>query len=294
MTPKLFRVLKFSLLSGMFLLRVASEAQVPDSVPLPINYDYNYIENDTALSHLKAYFRQDQDSVFRPLRILHIGDSHVKSGYFAETFASLMDSIITNTIKGIVRHDSDSVFVQLKVMAKNGAMAKTILQSVYSDTVVQEFQPDLVIVSLGTNEAYNQVRMDTLSFYQEQLIQQIFRDAPDCDILLTTPGDGLKRYYTRVRVSKKKKRYKRVAHFKTNEYLVDVIDYYNQIPDRMDVAVWNFFPVMGGEDSIRDWSQNGYAQGDMIHLTREGYRLQARLLCKAVMDSVNGLNKGDE
>ena len=116
------------------------------------------------------------------------------------------------------------------------------------------------------------------------------RDAPTCDIVLTTPGDGLKRYYTRVRVSKKKKRYKRVVNYQTNEYLVDVIDYYNQIPEKMDVAVWNFFPVMGGEDSIRDWNKAGYAQGDMIHLTREGYRLQARLLVMALKDVLDGQN----
>ncbi|MBK7173345.1 MAG: hypothetical protein IPH84_08930 [Bacteroidales bacterium] len=274
----------------MLLLRVVSEAQVPDSTQLPLNFDYNYIENDTALNHLKQYFHSIQDSVSRPLRVLHIGDSHVKSGFYAETVAILLDSIIRNYTAKVIVHDSDSTVVKLQVMARNGATAKIILNSVYSDTIVQQFSPDLVIISLGTNEAYNRLSLDTLSFYQEALIQQVFRDAPTCDIVLTTPGDGLKRYYTRVRVSKKKKRYKRVVNYQTNEYLVDVIDYYNQIPEKMDVAVWNFFPVMGGEDSIRDWNKAGYAQGDMIHLTREGYRLQARLLVMALKDVLDGQN----
>jgi len=271
----------------MLLLRGVSEAQLPDTAQLPINYDYNYIENDTALSHLKKFFIESKDSVSRPLRILHIGDSHVKSGYYAETFAILIDSIIRNYTAKIIVHDSDSSVVKLKVMAKNGAMARTILQSVYSDTVVQNFNPDLVIISLGTNEAYNHMSLDTISWYQENLIQQVFRDAPDCDILLTTPGDGLKRYYQKVRISKKRRRYKKVVHFEPNDYLVDVIDYYDRIPERMDVAVWNFYPVMGGEESIRDWNRLGFAQGDMIHLTREGYRLQARLLISAIMESLN-------
>ena len=85
--------------------------------------------------------------------------------------------------------------------------------------------------------------------------------------------------------------YKNVLHFETNDYLVDVIEYYNQIPERMDVAVWNFFPVMGGEDSIRDWNKLGFAQGDMIHLTREGYRFQAHLLMGAVMETLTGQQK---
>lgn len=275
----------------MLLYRVASDAQVPE---LPLNLDYNYIENDTALSHLKQYINDSRDSVTRPFRLLHIGDSHVKSGFYAETFAILMDSLIRTYTSKVIQHDSDSTVVKLKVMAKNGAMAKTILQSVYSDTIVQQFNPDLVIISLGTNEAYNKLQPDTLAWYQESLIQQVFRDAPDCDILITTPGDGLKKYYTRVRVSKKKKRYKRVAHYEVNEYLTDVIDYYLGLPERMDVAVWNFYPVMGGEESIREWNKAGYAQGDMIHLTREGYRMQAKLLMMAVSDSLNGKNRTEE
>jgi lysophospholipase L1-like esterase len=270
---------------------VASDAQVTE---LPLNLDYNYIENDTALSHLKQYINNSRDSVTRPFRLLHIGDSHVKSGFYAETFAVLMDSLIRNYTSKVIQHDSDSTVVRLKVMAKNGAMAKTILQSVYSDTIVQQFNPDLVIISLGTNEAYNKLQPDTLAWYQESLIQQVFRDAPDCDILITTPGDGLKKYFTRVRVSKKKKRYKRVAHYEVNEYLTEVIDYYLGLTERMDVAVWNFYPVMGGEESIKEWNKAGYAQGDMIHLTREGYKLQARLLMMAITDSLNGKNRMEE
>jgi lysophospholipase L1-like esterase len=294
MTRKLLRALKFSLLSGMLLLRGVSEAQLPDTTQLPINYDYNYIENDTALSHLKTFFLESKDSVSRPLRILHIGDSHVKSGYFAETFAMLIDSILRNYTAKVIVHDSDSSVVKLKVMAKNGAMARTILQSVYIDTVVQNFNPDLVIISLGTNEAYNHLSLDTISWYQENLIQQVFRDAPDCDILITTPGDGLKRYYQKVRISKKRKRYRKVVHFETNDYIFDVVDFYEKIPERMDVAVWNFYPVMGGEESIRDWNRLGLAQGDMIHFTREGYRLQARLLSAAIMDVLNGKKIAEE
>ena len=271
----------------MLLFRAASEAQLPDTLQLPINYDYNYIDNDTALYHLKDYFRMSRDSVSRPLRILHIGDSHVKSGFFAETFAQLMDSVIRNYTSRVIVHDSDTTVVKLNVMAKNGAMAKTILESVYIDTAVQQFNPDLAIVSLGTNEAYNKLTMDSLSWYHEMLIAQIYRDAPNCDVLVTTPPDGLKKHYTRVRISKKKKRYKRVVHYEVNEYLLDVLEYYNQLPEKMDVAIWNFFAVMGGEESIRDWNKQGYAQGDMIHLTRQGYRLQARLLMQAVAQTIN-------
>jgi len=205
-----------------------------------------------------------------------------------------MDSVIRNYTSRVIVHDSDTTVVKLKVMAKNGAMAKTILQSVYNDTVVQQYNPDLVIVSLGTNEAYNKLTLDSLAWYHEMLIAQIYRDAPNGDVLITTPPDGLKKYYTRVRISKKKKRYKRVAHYQVNEYLSDVLEYYSQLPEKMDIAVWNFFAVMGGEESIRDWNKQGYAQGDMIHLTRQGYRLQARLLTDAITQTLNPQGNKEE
>ncbi len=276
------------------MYRALADAQLPDTVNLPINYDYNYIENDSALQHLKQYYNSIKDSVTRPFRILHIGDSHVKSGFYAETFAMLFDSIIRSYTAKVIVHDSDSSVVKLMVMAKNGAMAKTILQTVYNDTVVQHFNPDLVIVSLGTNEAYNHVRMDTIVFYQELLIEKIFHDAPDCDIIITTPGDGLKKNIKRIRISKKKRRYRKVVHFEINDYLVDVIEYYNEIPAKMDVAVWNFYPVMGGEESIRKWNKQGFAQGDMIHLTKIGYRLEAKLLMNAVMNAITDPRKQNE
>ncbi len=276
------------------MLRVDCKGQLPDTVALPVNYDYNYIENDGALLHVNQCLLSFRDSVTRPFRILHIGDSHVKSGFFAETFADLLDSVIRSTTSKLSLQYPDSTAVLLKVMAKNGAMAKTILQSVYNDTVVQQFNPDLVIISLGTNEGYNRLSLDSLSLYQESLIEQVFRDAPSCDILLTTPGDGLKRHYSKVRISKKRRRYRTVVTYSNNDYLPEVINYYINIPERIDVAVWNFYAVMGGEESIREWHKEGFAQRDMIHLTRQGYQLQARLLLNAFIQELDDNQNREE
>jgi lysophospholipase L1-like esterase len=46
--------------------------------------------------------------------------------------------------------------------------------------------------------------------------------------------------------------------------------------------VWDLFEVMGGLNSIYTWDQAGLAKSDKIHLTREGYRLQANMLFHAI------------
>lgn len=245
----------------------------------------NYLYNDAALVHTFDYF----DSLYygmRPFRIAHIGDSHVKSGFYAESFASLMDSLIKRKINPALLLDSAYKMVDLLVVAKNGAMAKTILESVYDDTAMSYFNPDLTIISLGTNEAYNNLGMDTLAANNETLIRRVMRTAPNSDILITTPGDSQKRYYTKVRISKKKRRYRTITNYTKNSYLPAVVDYYAGLNEKMPVAVWNFYNVMGKEGAIMTWIDAGYAQPDRVHLNRQGYRLQARLLFNALDKSL--------
>jgi lysophospholipase L1-like esterase len=51
---------------------------------------------------------------------------------------------------------------------------------------------------------------------------------------------------------------------------------------RNQAAVWDFHAVMGGQGSIYRWMRDGLANRDGVHLTREGYALQARWLGDAL------------
>lgn len=277
----LLRLLRFSLPCALLFILHNLSAQPAEPEKQLYNPSENYLYNDAALVHTFDYF----DSLYyglRPFRIAHIGDSHVKSGFYAESFASLMDSLIKRKINPALLLDSAYKMVDLLVIAKNGAMAKTILESVFDDTAMLYFNPDLTIISLGTNEAYNNLGMDTLAGNNEALIRRVMRTAPNSDILITTPGDSQKRYYTKVRISKKKRRYRTITNYTKNNYLPSVVDYYANLPEKMQVAVWNFYNVMGKEGAIMNWIDSGLAQPDRVHLNRQGYRLQARLLFDAL------------
>jgi hypothetical protein len=57
------------------------------------------------------------------------------------------------------------------------------------------------------------------------------------------------------------------------------------LADKHGAAVWDLFEIMGGLGSIKSWEDAGLAKSDYIHLTRQGYYLQAELLFQAFMQS---------
>jgi hypothetical protein len=53
-----------------------------------------------------------------------------------------------------------------------------------------------------------------------------------------------------------------------------------------NIAVWDFYEVMGGFGSIEKWFNSKLAAYDRSHFSALGYKLQAQLLFKALMNSV--------
>ena len=73
----------------------------------------------------------------------------------------------------------------------NGAMYAHYDSSVYFVDQLISLHPDLVIISLGTNEAYTKYFTE-LEFEEnmDMLVSKIRTAMPDANFLLTTPPDG--------------------------------------------------------------------------------------------------------
>ncbi len=148
----------------------------------------------------------------------------------------------------------------------NGADVASVVKMPSLGKNLAALQPDLVIVSLGTNDAY--VRLDAKTFKRTygELIQRIRRASPATSILLTTPGDNLRR-----------RRYPNPDNSKAVKRIME-------LAEETGAAVWDFYGVMGGLQSVRKWRANRLAAPDYVHLTQHGYMLQAELLHGALMD----------
>lgn len=155
--------------------------------------------------------------------------------------------------------------VLYSVAGANGAEVATYLRCRDLEKHVKALAPDLVIVSLGTNDAYF-AGFDDQAYKANYrlLLRQVRQAAPEADILLTTPSDNFRR-----------RRYANRNNDTARKRIMELAQEEN-------LAVWDMYEVMGGYKSMLQWRYYGLAQRDRIHFTYEGYRLQGQLLFEAI------------
>ncbi|MGN7821746.1 GDSL-type esterase/lipase family protein [Chitinophaga sp. 22536] len=147
------------------------------------------------------------------------------------------------------------------------------------------FHPRLVIISLGTNEAYG--RFDPLAFREEidKTVQLIREQAPAASILLTTPPDCMRAVKKAVRkkISKKKYRTYYTTSYYPNPYIAMATQQITGYARQHGIACWNFNAVNKAEAGR---FAGGWAP-DHIHFSTKGYQLQGQLLYEALQQSYN-------
>lgn len=150
----------------------------------------------------------------------------------------------------------------------NGAQFKHYNQSRYFIHQLKALKPDLVILSLGTNEITSG-GFGPASFGREvlSLVTSIRNQIPGADILLTTPPDVLRRRSEPIKEAK-------IA----GETLM-------QVAKEQGLACWDLLEVMGGTGAMKSWYAQGLASEDRVHFSYKGYRLQGELFFQALMDA---------
>ncbi|NJO03041.1 MAG: hypothetical protein HC880_16370, partial [Bacteroidia bacterium] len=171
----------------------------------------------------------------------------------------------TFTLEGISL-ENDFRGVQYHAVGVNGATVYSFLKTPKLETHLRSLEPDLVIVSLGTNDAYTyHFNADRFKLQLAQLIQRIKQAAPQASVLLTTPGDcalpngGLNtsNQYARAKIL--------------------------ELAEETNSGVWDFFTIMGGLGSVNKWLAEGMTARDRVHFSGKGYRLQGDLLYDALI-----------
>lgn len=193
------------------------------------------------------------------------------SGY--EEF--LLDTLLTE-VKFILEKDSsyqthfviqglqffnDDPGVVYHTIGVNGAKVTSYLKCTKFVDHFRSLDADLVIISLGTNDAYP-VQFDQVAFRSElnELLDSIQKAAPKASILLTAPGDGLRNKWS------------------TNYNNARLKNMQLEVARQRNCGLWDFYSVMGGLKSIQEWKSFGLGQSDYLHLTSDGYKLQGGLL----------------
>ncbi|MEY4804169.1 MAG: hypothetical protein RL331_688 [Bacteroidota bacterium] len=156
----------------------------------------------------------------------------------------------------------------------NGASLPTYLANANFSRDLQLRAPDLFIFSVGTNDAHCSYEAFDPQVYKanlEKMILQVLKSNPNCAILLTVPNDD---YYMRKYPNRNTARQR------------DVIF---QLAAQYQMAVWDFYGIMGELGSSKTWKNYGLMQADYVHFTGTGYHLKGTLLIEAFQKNLTSL-----
>jgi lysophospholipase L1-like esterase len=180
----------------------------------------------------------------------------VISGANDSTVFELFGIGLFNDFPGITYH----------ALGLNGATTADFLKCEYFEKYLSYTSPDLIIISLGTNDMYDlHARIENFATYYNNFLQRIRNVFPKTAMILTTPGDHF------------------IYGYLPNNNLNEASKVINQIAGKYEAAVWDFYNIMGGHQSMRGWDMNGLSAKDRIHLSRKGYYLQADLFFNAIL-----------
>ena len=240
-----------------------------------------------------ALLKNSSDTAKTIVRIVHIGDSHVRSHEFTsalnlslvENFGNAAVSFITGYKSEGILEESGLPGIICQCIGINGAISQNFLDTVYL-AKIQQLKPDLIIVSLGTNEAFG--KYDSNVHYNQilNLYYALKNYCPAVPILYTTPPGAFRKIYGRYR--KNKRIYRKVIRIEENKNVEKAAATIVWFAADHNAAYWDLYNIAGGEKyACQNWSNNGYYQKDKLHFVRNGYALQGNLLYEALIKAYN-------
>lgn len=226
------------------------------------NRQQNRIDN---AQFLNRFFDKVQDSLTTSLKVMMVGDSHVRGNVFP------------NVLKEKLQEQWD---VQFSTVCKNGIQLPWLMDPSQMNVILST-KPDLLIVSVGTNEAHSPFSGERYKELMQQFVDRINEGTDSSTVILFTSSPG-----------SHKKDYKMIHGdsilIKTpNPVNKNVADAQKEFCSQNGYAFWNLYEISGALAAPRNWRVANLMKQDAVHFTKEGYTLQATLLFEALFDAFN-------
>jgi len=173
--------------------------------------------------------------------------------------ATIYGLLLENGNPGIIYH----------TIGVNGAEFRHYSEALHFSEQTKALKPDLIIISLGTNEAF------ALNFYQDKfyadiqlLYCQLNKENPNACFLFTIPACSYRRKKPNPRLALAGKT---IIRFTTDN----------------NISYWDLQAATGGDNSAVNWKKNRLLRPDGVHYNLAGYDLQGNLFCQAFLNSYN-------
>ncbi len=202
--------------------------------------------------------------------------------YFNKPMHQLMirctagDSGSCSRIYGLLL-ENDKPGILYNMIGVNGAEFRHFNLSEHFQEQLTYLQPDLMIISMGTNEGFSAgFDRDAFTRNIDSLVSGIRARNPKVEILLTTPGDSYRK--------SKKGRVKNPNMTLARNAVIDYAESHN-------CAWWDLYEIMGGYGSMGKWFVAKLAAKDRVHFSGAGYTMQGGMLYKAMKAGCDRYNK---
>ncbi|PKN77775.1 MAG: hypothetical protein CVU48_10460 [Candidatus Cloacimonetes bacterium HGW-Cloacimonetes-1] len=172
----------------------------------------------------------------------------------ANDVANLYGVILEKTVPGLLYHS----------VGVNGATFDKLSRIEDFFAQIRLLNPDLIVISLGTNDAQGRYRNDYFEKQLRTFAASVKRYSPNTPILFTLPPDSNKGGKHNADLEKMDK---------------EIIDF----AKKNHAAWWDLSDLMGGKGSIRQWRSASLASSDLLHFTPKGYMLQGHLFYQALI-----------
>ena len=212
----------------------------------------------------------------------------IDSAQGAQTF--IFDKLSDTLLLGIHKKDSTSLLpftlqalilennipgIAYSELGINGARVSSFLACKSLAQQAKYYQPDLIILSLGTNDIYATNFNDSLFYlHYDSLLTSIRKVLPNASILLTTPSDV-----------KRNRKFTIKESVKARKSIIALAKKHN-------CAIWDLLKIMGGVESMDKWFAAGMGNADKVHFTDKGYQMQGMLFYNALAAGYDEHTKG--
>lgn len=134
---------------------------------------------------------------------------------------------------------------------------------------LKALHPDMLVLSLGTNESYDHMEASAYIEQLRQFIKKVREQNINVPIIISTPAPSL------------------LKAKRTNTYIFDYARSIIQIAETDNVAVWDLYDEFGGMHGINQLRLQGLIGPDWVHYSKKGYEKQGNLFTQAFLNAYN-------
>ncbi|MDX2106988.1 MAG: GDSL-type esterase/lipase family protein [Candidatus Melainabacteria bacterium] len=195
----------------------------------------------------------------RPLTVVQFGDSHVAANTLPESIKAQLNMIAPTDFQAVAKGGVASNYPSLHAQQ-------------WLDCPIKGKQPDLVIISFGTNDANAPYNDSQFKGRYQKLINDIKQRSPNTAILVVSAADGS-------------------IKGRPLQGIDGVVNAQRELAEKNGLMFLDLRAKMGGPGSINRWRQEKLAAPDLVHFSPAGYRKIGEMTVDAIRQQAGLQNR---